>query len=79
MSESKWAEPWQEFMSDERVLPLEWRRGLYRGEVERLKEKDSRLKGLNTKLVMALMETESTFDPWARSKSGALGLMQVKP
>ena len=29
-------------------------------------------------VVMAIMETESSFNPLARSRSNALGLMQVK-
>ena len=79
MDETRMVDPWQRFVNNDRRLPLEWRKGIYRGMVELLKEKDPRLRGLSTKLVMGMMETESTFDPMARSKSGALGLMQVKP
>ncbi len=38
----------------------------------------SKLHGVNVDLVMAIMETESSFNPFARSKSNALGLMQIK-
>ena len=33
---------------------------------------------INPSLVMAIMETESAFNPMARSRSNALGLMQIK-
>lgn len=38
----------------------------------------SRRYGVSTELIMAIMETESSFNPMARSRSNALGLMQVK-
>ncbi|PKG74658.1 DUF3393 domain-containing protein [Shewanella sp. GutCb] len=34
--------------------------------------------GINTDLIMAIIETESAFNPLARSRSNALGLMQIK-
>lgn len=34
---------------------------------------------ISTSLILALMETESSFDPLAKSKAGALGLMQLLP
>ena len=37
-----------------------------------------RLYGIAPELIMAIMETESSFNPMARSRSNALGLMQVK-
>ncbi|ABZ74644.1 Lytic transglycosylase catalytic [Shewanella halifaxensis HAW-EB4] len=38
----------------------------------------SRKHGISTDLIMAIMETESSFNPLARSRSNALGLMQIK-
>lgn len=38
----------------------------------------TRLHRVNPSLVMAIMETESAFNPMARSRSNALGLMQIK-
>jgi membrane-bound lytic murein transglycosylase C len=40
--------------------------------------KSARLHRVKPALVMAIMETESAFNPMARSRSNALGLMQVK-
>jgi soluble lytic murein transglycosylase len=36
-------------------------------------------RGLDALLVLAVIEQESRFDPAARARSGALGLMQVRP
>ncbi|MGA1823573.1 MAG: transglycosylase SLT domain-containing protein [bacterium] len=41
-------------------------------------EQGSRFK-VNPQLIMAIMQTESSFNPWARSSSGAVGLMQLIP
>ena len=41
--------------------------------------RESRLHGLDPLLVVALIRAESSFDNYARSKVGALGLMQVMP
>ena len=38
----------------------------------------TRLHQVKPSLVMAIMETESAFNPMARSRSNALGLMQIK-
>lgn len=35
--------------------------------------------GLPPELVLAVIEVESAFDPWAISRAGALGLMQIMP
>lgn len=42
-------------------------------------EEQSRLHGLDPKLVKALIRVESSFDPRAKSKKGAMGLMQLMP
>lgn len=44
-----------------------------------LVEQYARLHGLDGRLVAALMEAESGFDPWALSEKGAVGLMQLLP
>src|SRR5215470_8129671 len=41
--------------------------------------RESRQNGLDPLLVVALIRSESSFDNYARSKVGALGLMQVMP
>lgn len=38
----------------------------------------SKRHGISTDLIMAIIETESSFNPLARSRSNALGLMQIK-
>ena len=40
---------------------------------------ESRSYGLDPLLVLAVIQTESTFNNWARSNKGALGLMQLLP
>jgi len=51
----------------------------YRAMVESTKSSYPELGHLPTDLVMKMMETESTFNPGARSSAGAIGLMQLKP
>ncbi len=51
------------------------RSGRYAAEI---REAASRY-GIDAKLVEALIWTESTFDPWAVSRKGAQGLMQLMP
>jgi membrane-bound lytic murein transglycosylase C len=41
-------------------------------------QKASRQHNVSVSLMMAIMETESSFNPLARSRSNALGLMQIK-
>ncbi len=56
--------------------------GLSRVEEARLATyiiEQSRKNGLDPMLILALIETESTYYNWAKSNKGALGLMQVVP
>ncbi len=43
-----------------------------------LAEQAARRHGIPTDIIMAIMETESSFNPRAKSRSNALGLMQIK-
>lgn len=71
---------WQEFMKNERRLPREYRKGIYEGIVESVKEAFPETKRLPTSMLMRLMEVESSLDPGkVNPSSGAVGLMQVKP
>ena len=45
----------------------------------RLVHREARRAGLAPELVLAVIEVESRFDPYAVSRSGAQGLMQVMP
>jgi soluble lytic murein transglycosylase-like protein len=72
-------------VSEQRSIEAEIARfqtGLNRAEVRAvaaaiLEEAD--LNGLRAELILALIQTESAFDNFARSRVGALGLMQVMP
>ncbi|MCS7312991.1 MAG: lytic transglycosylase domain-containing protein [Acidobacteria bacterium] len=44
-----------------------------------LVERYARAHGLDGRLVAAIMEAESGFNPWALSEKGAMGLMQLLP
>jgi soluble lytic murein transglycosylase len=46
---------------------------------DKLIEKVARAEGLDSDLIRAVVETESNYDPWAVSKKGAVGLMQLMP
>lgn len=48
------------------------------GKYVKFAKNASRQHNIGLDLVMAIMETESSFNPFARSKSNALGLMQIK-
>ncbi len=50
-----------------------------RAELLRLVEQEANRVGLDPELVLAVIEVESNFDPWAISHAGAIGLMQVMP
>jgi soluble lytic murein transglycosylase len=41
--------------------------------------KESKKHGVDPLFIVALIETESTFRKWARSRKGAKGLMQIRP
>ena len=47
--------------------------------VVRVVEKASRRHGADPLMVLAVIQVESRFDPWAVSPQGALGLMQLRP
>ncbi len=55
------------------------RRRLSRGEMNSLAERKAREYGLSPELVKSVIEVESNWDPRARSRKGALGLMQLMP
>ncbi len=54
-------------------------RRLSRGEMNSLAERKAREYGLSPELVKSVIEAESNWDPYARSRKGALGLMQLMP
>jgi len=56
-----------------KLLPLEQRQRKWWPVIRRL----SRRYGLDPCLVMALVQVESSFNPWAQSNRGAQGLMQI--
>jgi soluble lytic murein transglycosylase len=61
---------------------LAYQTGLAHFEVERLAraiEEESTRTGIHRDMILAVMRTESGFFNWARSRVGALGLMQVMP
>jgi soluble lytic murein transglycosylase-like protein len=70
---------WRQRMSDEPNLPANWREGIYRGMVERLRVEKPGLRSLPTDLVMRMMFAESSYDPSKIGSAGEIGLMQVKP
>jgi len=54
-------------------------RRLSRGEMNSLAERKAWEYGLNPELVKSVIEVESSWNPYARSRKGALGLMQLMP
>jgi soluble lytic murein transglycosylase len=57
-------------------------RGLRKVDKSRLAEvilEESKKHNLDPMLILALIETESSFRKWARSRKGARGLMQIRP
>jgi hypothetical protein len=55
------------------------RKPLFRSSFDRLIEEECRKANLDTAFVSAVIKAESNFDPYARSRKGALGLMQLMP
>ncbi len=57
-------------------------RGLRKVDKTKLSEvilEESKKHNVDPMLILALIETESTFRRWARSRKGARGLMQIRP
>ena len=57
-------------------------RGLRKVDKSRLAEvilEESKKHNVDPMLILALIETESSFRKWARSRKGARGLMQIRP
>jgi soluble lytic murein transglycosylase-like protein len=70
---------WNQFMSNERGLPMDYRAGIYQGIVDRTKQYRPELASVPTDMVSQLMFRESSYNPQAVSATGARGLMQVDP
>lgn len=51
----------------------------FRGQLAHLIVRESKKYGYDPFLLTALIITESSFNNWARSRKGALGLMQIRP
>ncbi|MDM0030156.1 lytic transglycosylase domain-containing protein [Variovorax saccharolyticus] len=68
------------FSSQPISLPVGARRtSAARSDLEFRAIKAARAHGLDTRLVLALIQVESGFDPKALSSAGAIGLMQLMP
>jgi soluble lytic murein transglycosylase len=63
--------------SDERTVDV-WR-ATYPLRFRNMVERWARASSIDPDLLQALMREESRFNPWARSPTGALGLMQLMP
>jgi soluble lytic murein transglycosylase-like protein len=72
-------DPRYQRLSRETERSVGWLRGLpshrYRTEIQEA----SLRHGVDSALVEALIRVESAFDPWAVSRKGAMGLMQLMP
>ena len=55
------------------------RKSLFRSSFDRLIDEECRKANLDPAFVSAVIKAESNFDPYARSRKGALGLMQLMP
>jgi soluble lytic murein transglycosylase-like protein len=65
--------------AEEAVVPDAWRRLYYPIEEGGFLTSHARGSGLDTAVLRALVRQESAFDARARSKAGAIGLMQLVP
>jgi soluble lytic murein transglycosylase-like protein len=81
--ETRFIEPWQDMMANEKDLPLSWRKGIYKGMVRGIQEAYPKTQDLPFSHIMGQMERESTMRPNVLGKPSpreqAVGLMQVKP
>jgi hypothetical protein len=55
------------------------RKPLFRSNFDRVIDEECRKANLDSAFVSAVIKAESNFDPYARSRKGALGLMQLMP
>ena len=55
------------------------RKPLFRSSFDRTIDEECRKANLDTAFVSAIIKAESNFNPYARSRKGALGLMQLMP
>jgi soluble lytic murein transglycosylase-like protein len=78
-SEGELTSLWQGFINNEAGLPKNYRRGIYTGMVEQVKQEHPATRIIPTWLIERVMEVESSFRPLARSAASAIGLMQVRP
>ena len=67
------------FVYLQRTMPPWYARFWYPLRYAAVVREHAREEGLDTALVAAVIETESKFDPGARSSAGAVGLMQLTP
>lgn len=49
------------------------------GRFDEIIVRHAKARGVRVDLVRAVIQTESAYDPWARSSKGAMGLMQLMP